>query len=70
MPGKFNGIITTGNREYDAAKIATINNAFYDLSAEQRAILLAQIIEESGGDPMKKSANGTYQGLLQWGADM
>lgn len=69
MPIDFNNIITTGNREYNSKRIATINDAFSDLSAEQRAILLSQIIEESGGDPMAKSANGTYQGLLQWGAD-
>ena len=69
MPIDFNNIQTTSKRQYDADNIAKINAALWYLPAKQRAGIIGSIIEESGGNPLAKSKNGTYQGLLQWGAD-
>ena len=69
MPIDFEGIKTTRNREYNARAISELNDSLQYLSPRQRAYILGTIIEESGGDPLVKSDNGTYQGLLQWGDD-
>lgn len=69
MPIDFDGIKTTGNREYDAQAISEINDSLQYLSPRQRAYILGTIIEESGGNPLAKSDNDTYQGLIQWGED-
>lgn len=65
----FSGIKTTDNRPYDVEAISYINKKLQGLPDKQRAIILGNIIEESGGNPFAKSKNGTYQGLLQWGED-
>ena len=64
-------IKTTNNRGYDAKRIKQIGDSLrsWSLNNEQIATILGSIIEESGGDPLAKSKNGTYQGLLQWGKD-
>ena len=69
MPADFSNIKTTKGREYREEDINEINDSLYYLPDKQRASVLASIIEESGGDPLKKSKNGTFQGLLQWGPD-
>lgn len=65
----FSGIKTTDNRKYDPKLNSYINEKLDTMDIERRASVLGQIIEESGGNPFAKSKNGTYQGLLQWGAD-
>ena len=64
-------IKTTNNREYNSRLIKQIGDSLksWNLNKEQIASVLGSIIEESGGDPLAKSKNGTYQGLLQWGKD-
>lgn len=64
-------IKTTKNREFNPKRIKQIGDSLqsWNLNKEQIASVLASIIEESGGDPLAKSKNGTYQGLLQWGKD-
>lgn len=71
MPTDFNGISTTSDREYVPSYLSQINERLRNSNVpmEQRAAILGSIIEESGGDPLKKSNSGAYQGLLQWGAD-
>lgn len=69
MPIDFTGIKTTGNRKYEEGFIAQINDSLQDIPIKQRAAILGSIIEESGGDPLARSASNTYQGLLQWGHD-
>lgn len=69
MPIDFSNIKTTRNRHYDSGLISGINDSLQYLPRKQRAYILGTMIEESGGDPLAKSENGTYQGLLQWGAD-
>ena len=59
----------TKYRKYRADKIAQLNDALQDIPIKQRAAILGSIIEESGGEPLARSANSTYQGLLQWGHD-
>lgn len=71
MPVKgidFSGIKTTGNRGYNPEYIAYINEALRNggMGAMQRAAVLANIIEESGGNPFAKDATGNFYGLLQW----
>ena len=65
MPIDFTGIKTTGNRKYEEEFIAQINDSLQDIPIKQRAAILGSIIEESGGDPLARSKNNTYQGLLQ-----
>lgn len=65
----FSGIETTGNRKYYPHLIEYINQQIDTMNVDRRATILGDIIEESGGNPFAKSKNGTYQGLLQWGAD-
>lgn len=69
MPVNFKNIKTTRGREYDDISISELNDSLSYLPPIQRATVLGSVIEESGGDPLAKSKNGTYQGLLQWGAD-
>lgn len=66
-PEGFEGIVTTNNRPYNKDYVSYINEALKQkgLNKEQRASILANIIEESGGDPYAKNPNGFY-GLLQW----
>ena len=68
MPN-FNGIRTTRGRVYDSQQINKIYERIKHLPIKKQAALLGTIIEESGGDPLAKSLNDTYQGLIQWGAD-
>lgn len=62
----FSGIITTKNRPYNAENISYINQKLSPIPAQQRASILANIIEESGGDPLAVDKTNTYRGLLQW----
>lgn len=64
----FSGIITTNNRPYDPQNIAYINSKLSSIGPLQRAAILANIIEESGGDPLNIGPGG-YYGLLQWSND-
>lgn len=64
----FSKIITTRNRPYNADTISYINNKLSSLPAVQRAAILANIIEESGGDPFIVGP-GNFYGLLQWSQD-
>lgn len=66
-PEGFEGIVTTNNRPYNKDYVSYINETLRQkgLNKEQRASILANIIEESGGDPYAKNQNGFY-GLLQW----
>lgn len=67
----FSGIKTSSNRAYNNNYLNYINNFLIKkgYNVKQRASLLGDIIEESGGDPLSKSKNGTYQGILQWAKD-
>lgn len=65
----FAEIKTTNNRPYSPRLIAIINDKLGELKSKQRAAVLGQIIEESGGNPFAVSSNSTYQGLLQWEKD-
>lgn len=67
----FSGIKTSSNRAYNNDYLNYINNFLIKkgYNVKQRASLLGDIIEESGGDPLSKSKNGTYQGILQWAKD-
>lgn len=62
----FSNIKTTNNRSYDPELISYINKKIDHLPDIQQAIILGNIIEESGGNPFAKSKDGTYHGLLQW----
>ncbi len=62
----FTGIKTTNNRYYNPENIYYINQKLKDIPILQRAIILANIIEESGGDPLSVDKSGIYRGLLQW----
>lgn len=65
----LNGLKTTNNRPYSAYNLSQIAQSLEGVPIKQRATIVGNIAEESGGNPMAKSQNGTYQGLLQWGAD-
>lgn len=64
----WSGITTTNNRPYNAEYINYINKSLINsgYNNNQRASILANIIEESGGDPFAEGPGG-YYGLLQWG---
>lgn len=62
----FGGIKTTKSRPYNPKLISKINRKLEDFGEKQRASLLGDIIEESGGNPFAMSKDSTYQGLLQW----
>lgn len=63
---RFAGIKTSNSRPYDPELISRIDAGLQVLNKKQRASIIGDIIEESGGNPFAKSRNGTYQGLLQW----
>lgn len=65
----FKGITTTDNRPYNSKNLNTITQRLENYPIKQRATIIGNIIEESGGNPLAKSENKTYQGLLQWGKD-
>lgn len=62
----FSNIQTTGDRPYNAENIFYINQKLKSIPIQQRATILANIIEESGGDPLKVDDTNKYRGLLQW----
>lgn len=64
----WSGINTTNNRKYNADYINYINNGLIKggVGKNQRAAILANIIEESGGDPFAVDATGNFRGILQW----
>ena len=64
----FSNISTTRNRPYNSKTIGYINDKLSSISPKQRAVILAHIIEESGGDPLV-TGPGNFYGLLQWGPD-
>lgn len=64
----FSKIQTTGGRSYNPDDIAYINQGLASVDPLQRSVILANIIEESGGDPFASGPGGFY-GLLQWGSD-
>ena len=66
----WSGITTTNNRPYNAEYINYINKSLINsgYNTNQRASILANIIEESGGNPFAEGPGG-YYGLLQWGAE-
>ena len=64
----FSRIVTTNNRPYSVDNIKYINSKLSSIEPIQRAVILANIIEESGGDPTVTGPGGFY-GLLQWGSD-
>lgn len=68
---KYNlsGIKTTSDRPYNPVNLSAITQSLENFPVKQRASIVGDIAEESGGNPLSKSKNGTYQGLLQWGAD-
>lgn len=65
----FDDIITTNRRPYNPKNLNIITQRFEKYPIKQRATVVGNIIEESGGNPLAKSENGTYQGLIQWGND-
>ena len=65
----FSNITATNKRGYDKEAIEYINNKLQHLPNDLRAVIIGNIIEESGGNPFIKSETGKYQGLLQWGPD-
>ena len=67
----FSNIETTDNRGYNTEYIDYINSALAEKGYDdrRRAVILGNIIEESGGDPFSVSDTGKYKGLLQWGPD-
>lgn len=66
----WSGITTTNNRPYNAEYIDYINKSLINsgYNVNQRASILANIIEESGGNPFAEGPGG-YYGLLQWGSE-
>lgn len=66
-PIDYSGITTTNNRPYNTDYISYIDTALRNggLNNYQRAAVLANIIEESGGNPFAEGPGGFY-GLLQW----
>lgn len=73
MGGKdtFEGIKTTNNRKYIKEYIWYIHKILDEklMPKNRQAVLIGNIIEESGGDPFAKSKDNNYQGLLQWSKD-
>lgn len=64
----YTGLKTTKQRHYNQGYINYIdsylrNNGYTDI---QRAAVLGQIIEESGGNPFAVSSTGKYRGIAQW----
>lgn len=68
---KFENIKTTRSRPYNLEYINHINEYLKKkkVDREKRAIIIGNIIEESGGDPLATSSDNLYKGLLQWASD-
>ena len=66
----FSGLKTTNNRPYNPEYITYIDRALRrgGMNDLKRASVLANIIEESGGDPFAVGP-GDFYGLLQWSGD-
>jgi len=66
----YTGIKTTGSRPYNTEYVGYIGRKLREagVGREQRASILANIIEESGADPFAVGPGGFY-GLIQWGPD-
>ena len=66
-PLDYSGISTTNNRAYNPDYISYIDTSLEEggMNPLQRASVLANIIEESGGDPFAEGPGG-FHGLLQW----
>ena len=66
----WSDIVTTNNRPYNKDYINYINKSLINsgYNNNQRASILANIIEESGGNPFAEGPGG-YYGLLQWGSE-
>lgn len=71
MNDVFTGIETTGGRAYSPDFITYADSYLQraGLNRNQRSAVIANIIEESGGDPYAKSPDGKFYGLLQWAGD-
>lgn len=71
LPIDWSGIKTTNNRPYNQEYIDYIDNKLTKagLSNLQKAGIIGNIIEESGGNPFAVDSTNTYNGLLQWGAE-
>ena len=69
-PIDFSGITTTNSRPYNTDYISYIDTALRNggMNDMQRAAVLANIIEESGGNPFAEGPGG-YYGLLQWSGE-
>jgi hypothetical protein len=64
----WSGIKTTNNRSYDSNYIDYINKGLVSrgVGKNQRAAIIANIIEESGGNPFAVDSTKKFKGLLQW----
>lgn len=64
----WSGIVTTSKRGYNSDYIDYINNGLIKagIGTNQRAAILANVIEESGGNPFAVSSDGKFKGILQW----
>lgn len=67
----LSGLKTTGGRHYNNKYVQYIYNGLgkYGYSEEQKAAILANIIEESGGNPFAIDSTKKFKGLLQWAED-
>lgn len=67
----YTGINTTNHRKYNPDYISYIDTSLAnaDISPAKRASILANIIEESGGNPFALDDTGKFYGLLQWADD-
>lgn len=67
-PIDFTGLKTTNNRKYNPEYISYISDSLQKagVSDTKRAAILANIIEESGGNPFALDDTGKFYGLLQW----
>ena len=64
----YTGIATTNHRKYSPEYISYIDTSLAnaDVPTAKRASILANIIEESGGNPFALDDTGKFYGLLQW----
>ena len=64
----YTGINTTNHRKYNPDYISYIDTSLAnaDVPTAKRASTLANIIEESGGNPFALDDTGKFYGLLQW----
>ena len=67
----YSGLKTTNNRKYNPEYISYISDSLKNsgISDIKRASILANIIEESGGNPFALDKTGKFYGLLQWAGD-